>query len=299
MGKLMILVNHVSYEYVRFDDNNVKTTGDQALDDLTLEIEEGSFTCILGPNGSGKSTLAKLLNALYVPSKGNIMVLGMDTASEELTLRIRENVGMVFQNPDNQIISNVVEEDVAFGPENIGLPTREIVARVDEALKAVDMEDFRRKSPSQLSGGQKQRVAIAGIMAMRPRCIVFDESTAMLDPEGRKEVVKLAHRLNKEDGITVIYITHFMEEAVDADKVIVLNEGRIARGISGDLICGTPREIFTRVDELKRFHLTVPLVTQLAFELKKEGINLPPGIIKREEFVKSIKVLMKESGNAS
>lgn len=292
MKDSMVYAEHVVYSYVTRDENNQIVKGDPAIDDLSLSIKEGSFTCILGPNGSGKSTLAKLLNGLYLPQEGRLLVADMDVYDEELSLRIRETVGMVFQNPDNQIISNIVEEDVAFGPENIGIPADEILIRVDEALEAVDMEEYRFKSPNNLSGGQKQRVAIAGIMAMQPRCIVFDESTAMLDPDGRKDVLKLAHRLNRDEGITVIYITHYMEEAVDADRVLVLNKGKLALDSSGKPLDGSPREIFSRVEELLRYHLSVPVVTQLSFELKKAGLALPDGIIKREELLRALEPLI-------
>lgn len=293
MTDTMIDALHASYDYIELDEYNKRLVESKAIDDLCLKISKGSFTCILGHNGSGKSTFAKLLNALYQPVKGKILIDGMDTEDENLILKIRESVGMVFQNPDNQIISNVVEEDVAFGPENIGIPTKGIIDRVDEALKAVGMEDYRYKSPNNLSGGQKQRVAIAGIMAMRPQCIVLDEPTAMLDPDGRKDVLRIVHRLNKEEGITVVYITHYMEEAVDADRIVVLNDGKIALDRDGRALDGTPREIFSKVEELKNLKLSVPVMTDLAFELKKAGLRLPDGILKREELVEALVPLLK------
>lgn len=291
----MINVLHASYEYTELDENNEIISSKKAVDDLSLTIDKGSFICILGPNGSGKSTFARLLNALYQPSGGKILVAGMDTLDEGLTLKIREAVGMVFQNPDNQIIANVVEEDVAFGPENIGVPSPEIISRVDEALRVVDMEGYRFKSPNNLSGGQKQRVAIAGIMAMRPECIIFDESTAMLDPDGRKDVLNFAHKLNREEGITIIYITHYMEETVDADRILVLSDGKVAKDSKGATLDGTPKEIFSKVEELRRFKLTVPVVTRLAFELKKAGVRLPDGILKREELLERLLPMLKKS----
>ena len=285
----IIKASHISYDYVLRDENDniVETT--HALTDLDLEIEKGSFVCLLGHNGCGKSTFARLINALNLPKEGTLLVDGMDTSDVSLTLNIRETAGMVFQNPDNQIISNVVEEDVAFGPENIGVPQEEIIRRVDEAIDAVGMSAYRYKSPNQLSGGQKQRVAIAGIMAMRPKCIVFDEPTAMLDPDGRKDVLEIAHRLNREEGITVVLITHYMEEAVDADRIVVMEKGRIALDNDGHPMDGSPREIFSQVGDLKALALTVPVITELAYELRLEGIPVPEGVLTRNELVEALK----------
>lgn len=285
----IIKASHISYDYVLRDENDniVETT--HALTDLDLEIEKGSFVCLLGHNGCGKSTFARLINALNLPKEGTLLVDGMDTSDVSLTLNIRETAGMVFQNPDNQIISNVVEEDVAFGPENIGVPQEEIIRRVDEAIDAVGMSAYRYKSPNQLSGGQKQRVAIAGIMAMRPKCIVFDEPTAMLDPDGRKDVLEIAHRLNREEGITVVLITHYMEEAVDADRIVVMEKGRIALDNDGHPMDGSPREIFSKVGDLKALALTVPVITELAYELRLEGIPVPEGVLTRNELVEALK----------
>ena len=242
------------------------------------------FIAILGHNGSGKSTLAKHINALLAPSDGTIWVDGMDVSKEENVIPVRKSAGMVFQNPDNQIIANVVEEDVGFGPENIGVPTDEIWQRVDYALKAVGMTKYRTHSPNKLSGGQKQRVAIAGVVAMEPKCIVFDEPTAMLDPNGRKEVIATAHELNKKKGVTIILITHYMEEVVGADHVYVMEKGKV-------VMDGTPREIFSRVEELKEHRLDVPQVTLVADELKKAGLDIPDGILTREELVNALVAL--------
>ncbi len=285
----IIKAAHIFYDYVLRDENDniVETT--HALTDFDLEVEKGSFVCLLGHNGCGKSTFARLINALNLPKEGTLLVDGMDTKDGRLTLNIREKAGMVFQNPDNQIISNVVEEDVAFGPENIGVPREEIIKRVDEAIDAVGMSAYRYKSPNQLSGGQKQRVAIAGIMAMRPECIVFDEPTAMLDPDGRKEVLEIAHRLNREEGITVVLITHYMEEAVNADRIVVMEKGRIALDKNGQKMDGSPREIFSKVDDLRALALTVPVITELAHELRTEGIPIPEGILTRTELVEALK----------
>ena len=287
----IIRAAQICFEYITRDENDniIETT--RALDNLGIEIEKGSFVALLGHNGCGKSTFARLINALNLPKSGTLLVDGMNTADGNLTLKIRETAGMVFQNPDNQIISNVVEEDVAFGPENIGVPQEEIVRRVDEAINAVGMSEYRYKSPNQLSGGQKQRVAIAGIMAMRPQCIVFDEPTAMLDPDGRKDVLEIAHRLNREEGITIVLITHYMEEAVNADRIIVMEKGRIALDKDGNKMDDTPREIFSRVDDLKGLALTVPVITELAYELRREGIPIPEGILTRDELTAALKSL--------
>ena len=271
-----IKVENLKYRY--------PNTTKLALDGLDFEIEKGSFTAVLGHNGSGKSTLAKHINALLAPSDGTIWVDGMDVSKEENVIPVRKSAGMVFQNPDNQIIANVVEEDVGFGPENIGVPTDEIWQRVDYALRAVGMTKYRTHSPNKLSGGQKQRVAIAGVVAMEPKCIVFDEPTAMLDPNGRKEVIATAHELNKKKGVTIILITHYMEEVVGADHVYVMEKGKV-------VMDGTPREIFSRVDELKEHRLDVPQVTLVADELKKAGLDIPDGILTREELVNALVAL--------
>ena len=254
------------------------------LNNINLQFESGKIYGLCGHNGSGKSTLAKHINALLAPSDGTIWVDGMDVSKEENVIPVRKSAGMVFQNPDNQIIANVVEEDVGFGPENIGVPTDEIWQRVDYALRAVGMTKYRTHSPNKLSGGQKQRVAIAGVVAMEPKCIVFDEPTAMLDPNGRKEVIATAHELNKKKGVTIILITHYMEEVVGADHVYVMEKGKV-------VMDGTPREIFSRVDELKEHRLDVPQVTLVADELKKAGLDIPDGILTREELVNALVAL--------
>ncbi len=276
---------HVMFDYVTKDENGNVESVTPALVDMNVEVAEGSFVCLLGHNGSGKSTFAKLINALDLPKEGTVVVGGMDTADEANTFPIRETAGMVFQNPDNQIVAGIVEEDVAFGPENLGVPSEEIVKRVDEALTAVDMQEYRLRSPNHLSGGQKQRVAIAGVMAMKPRCIILDEPTAMLDPIGRREVLKTVHELNKKEGITVVLITHNMEEAAGADRVIVVDRGRVCMD-------GTPKEVFSRVEELKALSLDVPQVTELAAGLKAAGLPLPDGILTREEFLAAMKPLI-------
>ena len=257
-----------------------------ALRGVSLGIEKGSFVVVLGHNGSGKSTLAKHMNAVLLPSGGAVYVEGMDTRDQTVLLEIRRRVGMVFQNPDNQIIGNVVEEDVGFGPENMGVPTEEIWARVDKSLEAVGMTAYRLQSPNKLSGGQKQRVAIAGVMAMKPRCIVLDEPTAMLDPNGRREVIKTVHELNRQEGITVVLITHYMEEVIDADRVVVIDGGHV-------VMDGTPKEVFSRVKELKKYSLDVPQVTELADELKEAGMDLPYGILSIDELVDELVPLLK------
>lgn len=252
-----------------------------AVDKVNFEIDEGSFVAVLGHNGSGKSTLAKMLNALYVPTKGKILVCGIDTSDENRTYDIRSQAGMVFQNPDNQLVSTVVEEDVAFGPENMGVEPAEIRRRVDEALRMVRMSDHAESAPHMLSGGQKQRIAIAGVLAMQPKVMIFDESTAMLDPMGREEVLSTVRRINRERGITVIWITHFMEEAAQADRVIVMDDGCI-------VMDGTPREVFSRVDEVKRIGLDVPGMTELALELSREGLAIRTDILTVEEMAEEI-----------
>lgn len=277
----IIRASKLGYEYLKYnDDGNVEQTS-RAVDDVNLDIREGQFIAILGHNGSGKSTLAKHINALLVPTEGTLWVDSMDTSSEENLWKIRQRAGMVFQNPDNQIIGSVVEEDVGFGPENIGVPTDEIWKRVDRSLEAVGMVAYRRHSPNKLSGGQKQRVAIAGVMAMRPKCIVLDEPTAMLDPNGRKDVLKAVRELNEKEGVTVILITHYMEEVVFADHVYVMDSGHV-------VMSGVPREIFSQVDTLKKYGLDVPQVTLLAYELKKAGLRIPDGILTIEELVSAL-----------
>ena len=269
------------HDFIRRDEDDNVESITTALDHVDLDVKEGQFIAILGHNGSGKSTLAKHINALLSATEGTIWVDGMDVSEEENIIPVRKSAGMVFQNPDNQIIANIVEEDVAFGPENIGVPTEEIWERVEKSLGAVRMTKYRAHSPNKLSGGQKQRVAIAGVMAMEPKCIVFDEPTAMLDPNGRKDVLKAAHELNKTKGVTVLLITHYMEEVVDADYVYVMEHGKI-------IMDGTPREIFSRVDELKAHRLDVPQMTLLADELRKSGLSIPKGILTREELVEAI-----------
>lgn len=269
------------FEYIRRDKEGVVEGITRAVDEVDLDIERGDFIAILGHNGSGKSTLAKHLNAILYPTEGTLFVDGKDTSDLENMWDIRQTTGMVFQNPDNQIIGTVVEEDVGFGPENMGVPTNEIWARVEESLKAVGMYSYRKHSPNKLSGGQKQRVAIAGVVAMHPKCIVLDEPTAMLDPAGRKEVIRAIRALNDVEKITVILITHYMEEVIYANKVFVMDEGKI-------VMQGTPREIFSKVKELKKIRLGVPQATLLAYELKKEGIPLPDGILSAEELVEAL-----------
>ena len=273
----MIQTDALSFSYP-VEEGQRRTT---ALDNVTLSIEKGSFVVVLGHNGSGKSTLAKHMNAVLLPSGGAVYVEGMDTKKEELLLEIRRQVGMVFQNPDNQIVANVVEEDVAFAPENLGVPTAEIRRRVDDALAAVGMTEFTRHAPHLLSGGQKQRVAIAGVIAMEPECIVLDEATAMLDPSGRREVLDTVHRLNRERGITVVHITHHMSEAEDADRVIVMNDGVVAMD-------GAPREIFSRVEELQALGLAAPDTVELLRRLNRHGMNLPLTAITVDECARAI-----------
>jgi len=274
----MIKTDKLVFEYEKQDDDGNVIGVSRAIDEVDLDIKPGQFVAILGHNGSGKSTLAKHMNAILVPTEGTMWVDGKDTRREENLWDVRQSAGMVFQNPDNQIIGCVVEEDVGFGPENLGVPTEEIWRRVEESLRAVGMIEYREHSPNKLSGGQKQRVAIAGVMAMRPKCIVLDEPTAMLDPVGRKEVLRSVEELRKREHITVILITHYMEEVVDADKVIVMDHGHV-------VMQGTPREVFSRVDELKKYRLDVPQVTLLADELRKSGVDIPKGILKKEELV--------------
>ena len=277
----IIKAKNVVHEFFRRDEEGNVESITTALDHVNLDVKAGQFIAILGHNGSGKSTLAKHINALLTPTEGVIWVDGMDVLDEDNTIPIRKTAGMVFQNPDNQIVAGVVEEDVGFGPENIGVPTEEIWTRVNQSLEAVDMVKYRKHSPNKLSGGQKQRVAIAGVVAMEPKCIVFDEPTAMLDPNGRKEVIATAHDLNKKKGVTIILITHYMEEVVDADYVYVMEKGKI-------VMDGTPRDIFSRVDELKEHRLDVPQATLVADELRSAGVPIPQGILTRKELVDAI-----------
>ena len=269
------------YEYIQRDEENKVTEVNRAVDAVDGNIEAGEFVAILGHNGSGKSTLAKHMNALLLPTEGTIWVEEDDTKNESALWKIRQTAGMVFQNPDNQIVASIVEEDVGFGPENMGVETRKIWERVDESLKAVGMTAYRSFSPNRLSGGQKQRVAIAGVMAMRPKCIVLDEPTAMLDPNGRKEVIRTVRELNEKENITVILITHYMEEAISADRIIVMDDGKV-------VMEGKPKEVFSQVDRLKEYRLDVPQMTELAFELRKEGLALPEDILTIEEMVEAL-----------
>lgn len=277
----MIKAKQLVHEYIRRDEEGNVESISTALDHVDLDVKPGEFIAILGHNGSGKSTLAKHINALLMPGEGSLWVDGMDTSEEQNVLPIRQTAGMVFQNPDNQIIASVVEEDVGFGPENIGVETDEIWRRVEESLKSVGMLKYRHHSPNKLSGGQKQRVAIAGVVAMQPKCIVLDEPTAMLDPNGRKEVIRTAHELNEKKGVTIILITHYMEEVVDADRVFVMDKGKI-------VMQGEPRQIFSQVGKLKEYRLDVPQVTILADLLRQSGIPVPMGVLHREELVEAI-----------
>ncbi len=278
----IVKTDDLVFDYIRRDeDGNVEgiTT---AVDHVDISIKQGDFVAILGHNGSGKSTLAKHLNAILYPTEGTVWVDGKDTKDEDSLIEIRKEAGMVFQNPDNQIIGQIVEEDVGFGPENLGVQTEEIWARVEESLKAVGMYEFRKKSPNRLSGGQKQRVSIAGVLAMHPKCIILDEPTAMLDPNGRKEVIRAVRALNDVEGITVILITHYMEEVIHADHVYVMDKGSVKTQ-------GTPKEIFSQVEKLKELRLSVPQVTLLSYELKKAGVPLPDGILETEELIRELK----------
>ena len=277
----IIKAKQLVHEYIRRDEEGNVESIQTALDHIDLDVQPGQFIAILGHNGSGKSTLAKHINALLAPTEGSLWVDGKDVTQEENILPVRKTAGMVFQNPDNQIIASVVEEDVGVGPENIGVPTDEIWQRVEESLKSVGMLQYRHHSPNKLSGGQKQRVAIAGVMAMEPKCIVLDEPTAMLDPNGRKEVLHAAHELNRKKGVTILLITHYMEEVVDADYVYVMDKGHV-------VMQGTPREIFSQVGTLKEHRLDVPQITLLADLLRQSGLDIPLGVLTREELVDAI-----------
>ena len=277
----IIKASKLVFDYLKYNDEGKVEETSRAIDQVDLDVEAGQFIAVLGHNGSGKSTLAKHINGLLIPTEGTVWVDHMNTENEEELWKIRQKAGMVFRNPDNQIIGTVVEEDVGFGPENMGVPTEDIWRRVDESLNAVGMTAYRHHSPNKLSGGQKQRVAIAGVVAMRPKCIVLDEPTAMLDPNGRKEVLQAVRELNKKEGVTVILITHYMEEVIFADRVIVMDKGSI-------VMQGTPREIFSQVDTLKSYRLDVPQVTLLAHELRKSGLQIPEGILTIDELVNAI-----------
>lgn len=274
----MISIQDVVYEYIRRDNEEQVVGVELAVDHLSFEINKGEFIAVLGHNGSGKSTLAKLINAILVPGEGCIEVDGIDTRKPEMVWEIRQRAGMVFQNPDNQIVHNIVEEDVGFGPENLGVPTAEIWERVNDSLKKVGMYEHRKESPNNLSGGQKQRVAIAGVLAMKPKCIIFDESTAMLDPVGRREVLKAVHEINKKEEITILWVTHYMDEVTEADRVLVMNHGKVA-------MQGTPKQVFAEAEKLQEYHLAVPQVTELALELRRQGMDIPTDLITVDEFV--------------
>ena len=282
----IVEAKNLTFEYIRRDEEGNVEGITTAVDNVNIDIKAGDFVAVLGHNGSGKSTFAKHLNALVMPTEGTVYVDGMDTKDSGNTLSIRQTAGMVFQNPDNQIVGTLVDEEVGFGPENIGVPTEEIWERVEKSLKAVGMYQFRSASPNKLSGGQKQRVAIAGIVAMKPKCIVLDEPTAMLDPLGRKEVLNVLHELNRKENVTIILITHYMEEVIDADYVYVMDGGKL-------VMDGNPRQIFTQVEMLKSMRLDVPQVTELAYELKKAGLPIKDGIIRNEELVEELKRLDK------
>ena len=280
----IIRTKDLVYEYIRRDEEGNVDGITTAVDHVDLNVKQGDFVAILGHNGSGKSTLAKHMNAILFPAEGTVWVDGKDTQDEKNLWDVRQTAGMVFQNPDNQIIGQVVEEDVGFGPENLGVPTKEIWERVEESLRAVGMYDYRKHSPNRLSGGQKQRVSIAGVLAMHPKCIVLDEPTAMLDPNGRKEVIRAARGLNQVEGITIILITHYMEEVIDADRIFVMDKGQV-------VMEGTPVEIFSQVERLQELRLDVPQTTLLAHELKKRGLSLPDGILRRKELVEALQKL--------
>lgn len=286
----IVEAKNLTFEYIRRDEEGNVEGITTAVDHVNIDLQAGQFIAVLGHNGSGKSTLAKHFNALVSPTEGTVWVDGMDTKEDDKILDIRQTAGMVFQNPDNQIICTLVEEEVGFGPENIGVPTDEIWQRVADSLQAVGMYSFRKASPNKLSGGQKQRVAIAGIVAMKPKCIILDEPTAMLDPSGRKEVISVLHELNEKENVTIILITHYMEEVIDADRVFVMDAGKI-------MMEGTPRQIFSNVEHLKELRLDVPQVTELAYELKKAGVPLPDGILTKEEFTLALKRLVMQNGD--
>ncbi len=283
----IIKTKDLSYDYTKYDENGDVESKQRAIDGVNIDIQAGDFIAILGRNGSGKSTLAKQINAILVPAEGTIWVDGMDTKEESNLWDIRQSAGMVFQNPDNQIIGTIVEEDVGFGPENMGVPQQEIWERVEKSLRAVGMWEYRDHSPNKLSGGQKQRVAIAGVVAMQPKCIVLDEPTAMLDPNGRKEVISAVRELNIKEHVTVILITHFMEEVIDADAVFVMDEGKI-------VMQGKPREVFSRVDELRSYRLDVPQATLVAYDLRQMGFDLPEDILTNEELVEALEKCRKQ-----
>lgn len=288
----IVKAKNLTFEYIRRDEDGNVEGITKAVDNVSIDIKQGDFVAVLGHNGSGKSTFAKHLNALVMPTEGTVWVDGMDTREEENTLNVRQTAGMVFQNPDNQIVGTLVDEEVGFGPENIGVPTEEIWERVEKSLKAVGMYAFRNQSPNKLSGGQKQRVAIAGIVAMKPKCIVLDEPTAMLDPLGRKDVLNVLHELNRQENVTVILITHYMEEVIDIDKLYVMDDGKL-------VMSGTPREIFSQVEKLKELRLDVPHVTELAYELQKEGVPLKNGILTSEEFTEELIRVRNEGFNVN
>lgn len=280
----IIKARKIAFDYLKIDDEGKVEEKFRAVDDVDLDVQAGDFVAILGHNGSGKSTLAKHINAILLPTEGTLYVDGKDTKDESKLWEIRQTAGMVFQNPDNQIIGTIVDEDVGFGPENMGVPMEEIWQRVEDSLKAVGMWEYRSHSPNKLSGGQKQRVAIAGVVAMRPKCIVLDEPTAMLDPNGRRDVIRTVHELNEKEHVTVLLITHYMEEVIDADKVIVMDQGKV-------VMQGTPREVFSRVEELKQYRLDVPQATLVAYELQKAGVPLPDGILTNKELVAELQKL--------
>ena len=288
----IVKAKNLTFEYIRRDEDGNVEGITKAVDNVSIDIKQGDFVAVLGHNGSGKSTFAKHLNALVMPTEGTVWVDGMDTREEENTLKVRQTAGMVFQNPDNQIVGTLVDEEVGFGPENIGVPTEEIWERVEKSLKAVGMYAFRNQSPNKLSGGQKQRVAIAGIVAMKPKCIVLDEPTAMLDPLGRQDVLNVLHELNRQENVTVILITHYMEEVIDIDKLYVMDDGKL-------VMSGTPREIFSQVEKLKELRLDVPHVTELAYELQKEGVPLKNGILTSEEFTEELIRVRNEGFNVN
>ena len=288
----IVKAKNLTFEYIRRDEDGNVEGITKAVDNVSIDIKQGDFVAVLGHNGSGKSTFAKHLNALVMPTEGTVWVDGMDTREEENTLKVRQTAGMVFQNPDNQIVGTLVDEEVGFGPENIGVPTEEIWERVEKSLKAVGMYAFRNQSPNKLSGGQKQRVAIAGIVAMKPKCIVLDEPTAMLDPLGRKAVLNVLPELNRQENVTVILITHYMEEVIDIDKLYVMVDGKL-------VMSGTPREIFSQVEKLKELRLDVPHVTELADELQKEGVPLKNGILTSEEFTEELIRVRNEGFNVN